>query len=184
MTRMTYFTASTLDGFLATPDESLDWLLTREIDNDGPAGYGEFIRGIGAMAMGASTYRWVLDHEGIDKWEYDIPCWVFTHRDDLPTASGPNGPGDIRFTQNDVREVYAEMAEAAEGRDLWMVGGGGLAGEFAEHGLLHEVIVSFAPVTIGAGKPLLPRHVEMRLRDVDRNGEFAVLRYDVLPGEQ
>ena len=180
MTRMTFYTASTLDGFLATPDHSLDWLLTRETDEGGPAGYTKFIAGIGAMAMGASTYLWVLEHAGIDKWEYDIPCWVFTHRDDLPVANGPDGPGDIRFTQSDVREVYAEMAAAAGGRDLWMVGGGDLAGQFAEHGLLHEVIVSFAPVTIGAGRPLLPRHVEMRLRQLDRNGEFAVLHYDVL----
>ncbi|MFD3812782.1 dihydrofolate reductase family protein [Rhodococcus sp. NPDC058639] len=181
MTRMSYYTASTLDGFLATADDSLDWLLSRETDERGPAGYQEFIAGIGAMVTGSTSYRWVLDHAGIDKWEFDIPCWVFTHRDDLPVASGPNGPGDIRFTQSDVREVYAEMADAAGGRDLWMVGGGDLAGQFAEHGLLHELIVSFAPVTIGAGKPLLPRHVEMRLRELDRNGEFAVLRYDVLP---
>ena len=48
--------------------------------------YGEFIAGIGALAMGSTTYEWILDHEfaGKDpaewKWPYDIPCWVFTHR--------------------------------------------------------------------------------------------------------
>jgi len=180
MTRMIYYTASTLDGFLATEDHSLDWLLTRETGDGGPVGYDEFIAGIGAIAMGSSTYRWVLDHVGEDKWEYDLPCWVFTHRNTLPVARREDEPGDIRFTQKDVRQVYEEMAEAADGRDLWMVGGGDLAGQFADHGLLDELIVSFAPVTIGAGRPLLPRHVEMRPLEVGQSGEFAVVRYEVL----
>ncbi|WP_241386527.1 dihydrofolate reductase family protein [Rhodococcus sp. CH91] len=182
MTRMVYYTASTLDGFLATEDHSLDWLLTRETGDGGPVGYAEFIAGIGAIVMGASTYLWVLDHAGEDGWEYDLPCWVFTHRDDLPVARSGGVPGDIRFTRGDVRPVYAEMAEAAGGRDLWMVGGGDLAGQFADHGLLDELIVSFAPVTIGSGRPLLPRHVEMRLTGMGQSGEFAVVRYDVLGG--
>ncbi|UYP18189.1 dihydrofolate reductase family protein [Rhodococcus sp. Z13] len=181
MTRMIYYTASTLDGFLATEDHSLDWLLTRDTGEEGgPADYESFIAGVGAMVMGASTYRWVLDHAGEGAWEYELPCWVFTHRDDLPVARRGSEPGDIRFTRADVREVYAEMAETAGGRDLWMVGGGDLAGQFADHGLLDELIVSFAPVTIGAGKPLLPRHVELRPVELARSGEFAVARYEVL----
>lgn len=183
MTRMKYYTASTLDGFLATPDHSLDWLLTRETGEGGPAGYDEFIAGIGAIVMGSSTYRWVLHHEGDGSWPYDLPCWVFTHRDDLPTAHKDDVPGDIRFTSADVREVYAEMEAAAGGRDLWMVGGGDLAGQFADRGLLDDLIVSFAPVTIGDGRPLLPRHVELRLTEVGRSGEFAVASYEVLRPE-
>ena len=99
---------------------------------------------------------------------------------DLPVARTGDEPGDIRFTQKDVRQVYDEMAEAANGRDLWMVGGGDLAGQFAERGLLDELVVSFAPVTIGSGRPLLPLHVEMRLTELGQSGEFAVLRYEVL----
>jgi len=81
-----YYTATTLDGLIADPDNSLDWLFTRKQEKDGPLNYGDFIAGIGAMAMGSTTYEWILDHEfaGIDpaewKWPYDIPCWVFTHR--------------------------------------------------------------------------------------------------------
>ena len=93
MTRMIYYTASTLDGFLATEDHSLDWLLTRESGDGGPFDYEKFIAGIGAIAMGSSTYRWVLDHAGEDKWEYDLPCWVFTHRDDLPVARAGDDVG-------------------------------------------------------------------------------------------
>src|SRR5207244_939449 len=81
-----YYTATTLDGFIADPDNSLDWLFTRAREDDGPLNYGEFIAGVGAMAMGSTTYEWLLDHEFADKdpaewkWPYDIPCWVFTHR--------------------------------------------------------------------------------------------------------
>ncbi len=77
--------------------------------------------------------------------------------------------------------VYDEMAAAAGDRDLWMIGGGDLAGQFADAGLLDELIVSFAPVTIGAGAPLLPRHVELELTDLARNREFAIATYRVKP---
>ncbi|MBJ7530553.1 MAG: dihydrofolate reductase, partial [Nocardioides sp.] len=62
MTRVTYYTATTLDGFLADEHDSLDWLFTQDTDADGPMGYTGFIAGIGAMVMGATTYQWLLDH--------------------------------------------------------------------------------------------------------------------------
>ena len=81
-----YYTATTLDGFIADPDNSLDWLFTRRREEDGPQNYGDFIAGVGALAMGSTTYEWILDHEFAGKepadwkWPYEIPCWVFTHR--------------------------------------------------------------------------------------------------------
>ena len=68
MTRTTYYTASSVDGFIATPDHSLDWLLSRQIDHDGAMGLTGFMEGVGAMAMGASTYEWILNHD--DGWAY------------------------------------------------------------------------------------------------------------------
>ena len=148
-----YYTASTLDGFIAGPDESLEWLFTREQDHDGPLNYKAFIADVGALAMGRTTYDWVLGHAS-EGWPYDIPCWVFTHRSaaDVPEA-------DIRFTSDDVVSVQGEMREAAGGKNLWIVGGGDLVGQFADAGLLDEMIVYVASVTLGSGKPLLPRHV-------------------------
>ena len=176
-----YYTATTLDGFIADPTNSLDWLLTRRQDPDGPLNYGDFIAGVGAMAMGSTTYEWILDHEfrGKDpsewKWPYDVPCWVFTHRQ-LALVPASN----ITFTSADVSIVHAEMVRAAADRSVWIVGGGDLAGQFADAGLLDEIIVSIAPVTLGAGAPLLPRRVELRLDELGRNGEFAVARFSVL----
>lgn len=167
-----YFTATSIDGFIATPDHSLDWLLKQEFDEHGPMAYGEFEKTIGALAMGASTYEWVLRND--DGWNYTQPTWVFTHRD-LPVPAG----ADVRFVQDDVPAVHAAMTDAAGEKDLWIVGGGDLAGQFADAGLLDEVWVQYASVTLGAGAPLLPRVLDLELLDVARNGNFLCGRYRV-----
>jgi dihydrofolate reductase len=143
--------------------------------------YGEFIAGVGAMAMGSTTYEWILEHQfsGKDpaewKWPYEIPCWVFTHRQ-LPVVPDAR----IEFTSADVASVHRDMVGTAGDRNLWIVGGGDLAGQFAEAGLLDEVIVSIAPVTLGGGAPLLPRRIELRLDELARNGDFACARFSVV----
>lgn len=181
MSHTRYYTATTLDGFIAAPGDSLDWLLTRQHDEDGILNYRDFVAGVGALAMGATTYRWVWDHEFAGKdpaeatWPYEVPCWVLTHGAP-PVVAG----ADVTFTSGDVEPVHAAMAAAAGDRDLWVVGGGDLAGQFADAGLLDEVIVYIAPVTLGAGAPILPRHVELRLEELGRNGEFACARYAVV----
>lgn len=168
-----YYTASSLDGFIADPDHSLSWLLSRDIDPDGPMHYDGFIKDAGARAMGASTYQWVLDNAP-EEWVSEPPCWVFTHRE------FPDPPGDVRFTQEPVEEVHRQMAEVAGDRNIWLVGGGDLVGQFHDAGLLDEVWVQFAPVTLGGGAPLLPRRVELELLEVVRNREFACTRYAVV----
>lgn len=167
-----YYTASSLDGFLATPDQSLHWLLEQDIDENGPMNYDAFIAGIGAVVMGATTYEWVLEHAG--PWPYPQPTWVFTHRE-LPAPPGAN----IRFVRGDVRSVHAEMTAVARERDLWLVGGGELVGQFADAGLLDEIWVQYAPVTLGAGAPLLPRPLDLELMDVARNRAFLCGHYRV-----
>ena len=173
MPKTIYYAASSVDGYIATPDHSLDWLLSRDIDQQGPMGPEAFVGGIGALAMGASTYEWIRNHQ--EAWEYTAPTWVFTHRD-LPGVDGAM----VTFTQADVTEVHAAMTRAAGNRDRWVVGGGELAGQFADARLLDEVVVAFAPVTLGAGAPLLPRRLELRLTELVRNGDFACTRYDVV----
>jgi len=169
-----YLTASSLDGFIATTDHSLDWLLRQDIDADGPMAYQQFEKTIGALALGASTYEWVLDHEQ-GRWGYTQPAWVFTHRD----LSVPDG-ADVTLTHAPIAEVHAAMLAAAGEKDLWIIGGGDLAGQFADAGLLDEVWVQFAPVTLGAGAPLLPRALDLELIDVARNRDFLCGRYRVL----
>jgi dihydrofolate reductase len=178
-----YYTATTLDGFIADPNNSLEWLFTRDQEPGGFLNYRDFIADVGALAMGATTYEWILDHEFEGKersawrWVYEQPTWVFTHRD-LPVVPEAR----IEFTSAPVASVHARMVEAAAGRNVWIVGGGDLVGQFADDGLLDEVLVSIAPVTLGAGAPLLPRRVELRLDGVARNGDFVAARYGVVRG--
>ena len=179
MTRTQYYTATSLDGFIATTENSLDWLFTRAQDQDGPMNYGEFIADVGAVAMGSTTYEWIIEHESKGgqvefTWPYDQPCWVFTHRE---LSAVPNA--DIRFVRDNVAGAYAEMVEAAGDRNVWIVGGGDLAGQFADAGLLDDVFVYIAPVTLGAGAPLLPRQLELKLEEVARNGDFTCAKYSV-----
>lgn len=177
-----YYTATSLDGFIADERNSLDWLFQF---SDGPTGdYGEFIAAVGAVAMGSTTYEWLLEHEVFPPdgpprpWPYDIPTWVFTTRD-LRTVPG----ADVRVVRGDVRPVHREMAEAAAGKNVWIVGGGELVGRFHDHGLLDELIVTVASVTLGAGAPLLPRRIvtpPLRLVSATAMGTgFAQLRYEV-----
>ena len=168
-----YYTATTLDGFIADANNSLDWLFTRAREEDGPLNYGDFIAEVGAIAMGSTTYEWLLDH--VEEWPYDMPCWVFTHRQ-LPVAPDAR----IELTSGDVATAHEAMVAAAGDRNVWIVGGGDLAGQFADAGLLDEVLVSIAPVTLGAGAPLLPRRVELELVELGRNGDFVAARFAVV----
>ena len=173
MTRTVYYVGASLDGFIATPDESLDWLTSRQTDEEGPMGYAGFIAGVGAIAMGARTWEWVRAHD--PGWLPERPAWVFTHRElELPAGA------DVRLTADDPARVHAEMVAAAGGRDLFLVGGGDLVGQFADRGLLDEVVVALAPVTLGSGAPLLPRRVELEVVECARNGEFVCVRYRVV----
>lgn len=177
--RTQYYTATSLDGFIATEDDSLDWLFALGDPED--TSYPQFIEQVGAMVMGSATYEWILRHmekENSEGWPYHQPTWVFTKRN-LPKL--PNA--DIRFAQGDVRPVHEEMQRAAGGKNVWLVGGGDLVGQFHDAGLLDEIIVQIASVTLGTGKPLLPRRITtppLKLTNIHQYGDnFVELRYDI-----
>jgi dihydrofolate reductase len=177
-----YYTATSLDGFIATEDHSLEWLFQLGDVND--TSYPAFIKEVGALAMGSSTYEWMLRHvvklgTGADAgWPYTQPTWVFSSRS-LPTVPGAL----LLFVRGDVQRVHQQMRQAAGGRNIWLVGGGDLVGQFYDAGLLDEIIVQVGSVTLGQGKPLLPRRIAfppLSLTSARMIGPgFAELRYDV-----
>jgi dihydrofolate reductase len=72
------------------------------------------------------------------------------------------------------------MTGAAAGKNVWLVGGGELVGQFTDRNLLDELLVGIAPVTLGAGAPLLPRRLtsqDLELVDVRRDLQFVHLTY-------
>ncbi len=178
-----YYTAVSLDGFIADPNNSLEWLMQL---SEGPGeGYDRFIRDVGALAMGSTTYEWILDqymYKDTSKpkqWIYEQPAWVFTSRKlrEVPGAK-------ITFVKGDVRPVHEAMRAAAGDKNIWLVGGGELVGLFHDQGLLDEIFVSVASVTLGGGAPLLPRRITnpplKLLSAVPRGDSFVEIHYHVI----
>jgi dihydrofolate reductase len=158
MTAYVYNTASSLDGFLADETDSLHWLLSQPIDEDGPGSIGAFMPSVGVLVLGSTTYEWVLDAEG-GSWPYDVPTFVFTH-----------DPAGHR----------AAIERAAGAKDVWLMGGGDLVGQFARAGMLDRVTVAFAPVTLGSGRPFLGAALDLDLVSLERNHGFVMATYDVV----
>jgi dihydrofolate reductase len=177
-----YYTASSLDGFIADSNHSLDWLF--QFGDVPESSYPQFLSEVGAIAMGSTTYEWVLNHhksehgEYPQTWFYQQPTWVFSSRT-LPIIEG----ADVHFVNGNVQPVHAEMVKAAGGKNIWLVGGGDLVGQFFDAGLLDEIIVQVASVTLGKGAPLLPRPITtppLKLLSATTFGTaFVELRYEV-----
>jgi dihydrofolate reductase len=181
-----YYTATSIDGYLANEDDSFEWLFQfKEIECI--KGYPQFIKHVGAIAMGSTTYEWIIRHGnmlgGQRKWLFAVPTWVFSTRK-LPIIEG----ADIRLVQGDVAPAHAEMVKAANGKNVWLAGGGDFAGQFHDHGLLDEIILNVAPVMLGSGIPLLPRQITtppLKLVGVQRhNDTFVILNYEVQRSEE
>lgn len=178
-----YETACTLNGFLATEDDSLDWLFV--IPGEQPD-IKPFMDAATAIVMGSTTYEWVLEFEDLlahpEKWPEYLgrqPLFVFSSRQ-LPVPEG----ADVRVLDGDVGRHLPEIRAAAGDGDIWMMGGGGLAAQFLEAGALDQINLTVAPVTLTSGRPLFGGDVRwdrLRLRSAEKIGEWARLVYDVTP---
>jgi dihydrofolate reductase len=177
-----YYTATSIDGYIADENNSLDWLFQFGMIESMQTCFPRFISKVGAVAMGSTTYKWVVKQEKIlenpEKWPYKIPTWVFSRRK-LPVVDG----ADIRFVRGNVAPLHAEMEKVTDGKNLWIVSGGDLVGQFYDHGLLDEIILSVAPVMLGSDAPLFPRNVTappMKLVDIQKHEDvFATIIYEV-----
>ena len=183
MARTVYYAAMSLDGYIADLDENLEWLTGFDgpgyARDDAPGGpmegsYQRFLADVGALVMGSKTYEFILGQS----WAYgDLPVWVLTSRD-LPAVGEASG---LRFASGSVTAIHDEAMEAAAGKDLWVVGGGNVASQYLEAGLLDVVRVTIVPVALGDGLPLFADPVPpMRLLAVTPYGNGMVeLTYEV-----
>jgi dihydrofolate reductase len=185
MARTQYYCAMSLDGYIAEADDNLDWLLEYQGSFDGAqaepiaGSYDSFYEEVGALVMGSATYEWILDR--LDEWPYGgKPSWILSSRR-LPKPEGAED--DVRVADGKVEELFEEMIEAAGDRNLWVVGGGNVASQFADEGLLDEVLVTVVPVVLGAGKPLFDRRLPGRPMQLMGTRMFATgmveLRYQI-----
>ncbi|MEX2197049.1 MAG: dihydrofolate reductase family protein [Thermoleophilaceae bacterium] len=162
MARIQYYCASTLDGYIAEADDSLGWLTGYEGSYEGAEGnpmngsYDRFYEGVGSLVMGSATYEFILGH-GSGGWPYaGKPTWVLTSRD-LPQPEGDDV--DVRIGPAAVRDIHDDVVAAAGERNVWVVGGGSVASQYADEGLLDDLLLTVVPVVLGQGKPLFDRRL-------------------------
>jgi dihydrofolate reductase len=140
-----YYVASSLDGFIATPDGSVAWLAPFEGTGE-DYGYADFYGSVDAVLMGRRTYGVTI---GFSEWPFERkPVWVFSSRPLEPPRPG------VVVTAARPESVLAELASRGV-RRAWLVGGGELASAFRACHAITEYIVSLVPVLLGAGIPMI-----------------------------
>lgn len=166
--KISCYIAASLDGYIATKDDSLDWLF--KVENDGDAGYAEYMSRIDTVVMGRRTYDWVMAQENGEFPYTEQDCYVFT--------SSRTGEDDfVKFIDENVA-AFASRLRQEPGKDIWVVGGSGLLHAFLQERLIDEFIISIAPTLIGEGIPLfqeLSFEQEFTLKSTKQYGQFAQL---------
>jgi dihydrofolate reductase len=148
--RVTVHMVESLDGFIARKGGGTDWLETADSFEAGeeldPDYVREFLRSIDCYLMGARTYETALGFEAKGHgWAYgDTPVFVLTHRQ-LPKARET-----VAFLSGDLGDIVDGQLRP-KFRNIWIAGGGSVAGECLRRGLADEVCVTIAPVLIGDG---------------------------------
>jgi dihydrofolate reductase len=164
------FIAQSLDGYIATKEESLQWLM--EVEGEGDNGYSSFYETIDTVVMGRKTYDWVMS-ETNGKYPYPTKqSYVFTSKNHLPSE-------DVMFTNEDIH-TFVDRLKAQEGKDIWVVGGGRLISKFLEVDAIDEMTVTVAPVLLGEGIPLFPQGnyaSRWHLESSKRYNQFMELTY-------
>jgi len=168
--RLRYQVASSLDGFIATPNGGYDWLVM-DPAIDFKALYGEF----DAAVMGRKTYD-VGKSQGVSGAMPGMDVVVFSRS--LKPAKYPG----VRIVNDDPAEVVRDL-KAKSGRDIWLFGGGELFRVLLDAGLVDTVELAVMPVLLGDGIPVLPpgAAATLLLSDVKRlpASGIVVLAYSV-----
>ncbi len=146
--KITYYVATSVDGFIAREDGDVSWLDDLDIDMT-DTGYDDFFASIDGLVMGRNSYDFVFNY---GSWPYgDKPTWVCTSSE-LETLEGANLKM-VKTADDAVKE-----AESKGLKHLWLVGGGKLASSFLEKGLLTHLSISEMPVKLESGIPLFADH--------------------------
>lgn len=155
--RIKLYIATSLDGFIAREDGSIDWLTEYDNNPETDYGYSEFYASIGTVLMGRKTYEQVL---GFGDWPYgEKKSYVFTRQKE-PLHLEKN----VEFISGDIGKFVRQLKENTE-EDIWLVGGSQLIKAFLEENLVEDFIVFVVPIILGSGIPLFDRiGKEIRLR--------------------
>jgi dihydrofolate reductase len=170
--KIVLFIATSLDGYIATKDDSLEWLF--KVEGEGDNGYSEFIENVDTILIGRRTYDWVMEQEKGNFPYKNQKCYVFSN-----TVTGKTE--HVEFVNEDVVSFVRKLKET-EGRNIWIVGGGDLIHHFIKERLIDEFTITIAPTIIGSGIPLFKEIVfetELNLIGMRRFNQFVELRYEL-----
>ncbi|MGN6595221.1 dihydrofolate reductase family protein [Sphingopyxis terrae] len=147
MARILGYIATSLDGYIATVNDSLDWLFAYEKMDLGEHDYREFVKGIRTVVMGRGTY---------DFLEQDESAWAYCDQRVYVVTSRPiDHPKGSLETRSDIDGLIDELRALDDG-PVWMLGGGQLQMAFIERGALDEIEIYMLPELLGGGRPLFP----------------------------
>ncbi|PHM74066.1 dihydrofolate reductase family protein [Xenorhabdus kozodoii] len=150
MSKLIYYVAATMDGYIATQDHELGWLYDYPPGDDATP-YDAFYQNIGATIMGAGTYEWIMKNAA-GEWPYrNIPSFILSSRN-LTISADINAA----VTQDSPQNIAIQARAAAKGKDVWLIGGGKTAASFADAGELQQLFITTVPVFLGSGIPVLP----------------------------
>lgn len=173
--KLTYYVAASADGFIARSDGSVDWLESR------PAGdYGAeaFFGSVDTIVWGRTTFEgYGMKPPGLESFGKGTRHIVLSHRPP-PAGADPR----VEFT-SEPPKALARRLRAAQGKGVWLMGGGASAAAFLDAGELDELFVHIIPVLLGTGIPLFgpaPRDVPLRLLETKAFPDGVVrLRYAI-----
>lgn len=139
--KVTYYVASSLDGYIAREDGDVSWLETLDISME-DTGYNEFYSTVDALVMGRKTYEMIVS---FGAWPYgDKPVWICSSNS-ITAIEGCN----LKVGRKP-KEVYS-AAKEMNIKHLWLVGGGSLASSFLETNVLTNISLSLMPILLGSG---------------------------------
>jgi dihydrofolate reductase len=147
MAKIVGYIAASLDGYIATQDDSLEWLFEYDGMDLGEHDYRTFIKGIRTVVMGRGTYDFLAK---------DPSPWAYGEQRAIVVTSRPiEHPKGALQTRSDVPALIKELRLLDDG-DVWMLGGGQLQMAFMENGALDEIEIYVIPELLGGGRPLFP----------------------------
>jgi dihydrofolate reductase len=155
MRKVKYFLANSLDNFIARKDGSVDWLFM-----DGDYGMKEFFASIDAVLLGRKTYEFALSQSPETKPK---PEKNKAKKASKPATRSYVFSRTLKANPDDHVEIISEKAgefvrnlKNAEGKDIWLMGGGELAKSLFAENVVDEIGLNIHPVLLGSGVPLFP----------------------------
>ncbi|NDK56075.1 dihydrofolate reductase family protein [Pontibacter fetidus] len=165
MRQIILYIAASLDGYIARPDGSIDWLENEKfaIENE-DYGYSEFLQTIDTTLMGHSTYKVVTGFDTPFPYA-DKTNYVFSHSKQPDTEH-------VQFVHSNVAGFVKQLKQQS-GKDIWLIGGGQLNTHLLNAGLIDEIILTYIPVILGSGIPLFATGAQEKFLKVTESKTFA-----------